>query len=71
MKTNIPPKINPLVKIVSDENGEISARILSLFALEGLHSDFGDEAIKDLQNSTNNEILLTISRAMFVKGMTE
>ena len=34
--------LDPLTKIVKDENGETSSRILSLFALESFHSDIGD-----------------------------
>lgn len=62
--------LNPLIKIVKDEKGETASRILSLFALESFHSDIGDAAIKDLQNSTSNKTLLEICNAMFIKDIT-
>lgn len=63
---NFDVMLAPLAKIVKDENGETSARILSLFALESLHSDVGDAAIKDLQKSTTSKTLLEICNAMFI-----
>jgi len=62
--------LDPLTKIVKDEKGETSSRILSLFALEAFHSDIGDTAIKDLQNSTSNITLREICNAMFVPDIT-
>ena len=62
--------LDPLTKIVKDENGETSSRILSLFALESFHSDIADAVIKDIQNSSSNMILREISNAMSVEDMT-
>jgi len=61
--------LNPLIKIVKDEQGETASRILSLFALESLHSDIGDAAIMDLKNATSNETLREICSAMAVKDI--
>jgi hypothetical protein len=62
--------LNPLTKIVKDENGETTTRILSLFALESFHSDVADASIKDVQNSTSNITLREICNAMTVEDMT-
>jgi hypothetical protein len=58
--------LDPLINIMMDENSTTSARILALFAIESLHSDAGDAAIKNLQNSTTTETLREICDAMFV-----
>lgn len=62
--------LEPLIKVISNEQGDTVARILALFALEALHSDIGDDAIKDLQNSTSNKTLHEICNAMFVPDIT-
>jgi hypothetical protein len=61
--------LNPLIKIVKDEKAETVSRILSLFAIEALHSDVGDAAIKDVQNSTSDKTLREICNAMFVEDI--
>ena len=61
--------LTPLMKVVNDESGETSARILALFAVESLHSDEGDAAIKDLQKSTTNKTLREICNAMFIPDL--
>lgn len=62
--------LNPLIKVVKDENGETVSRILTLFAIESMHSDDGDAAIKELQNSTSNITLREICNAMFVPDIS-
>jgi hypothetical protein len=58
--------LNPLTKIVKDEKVETTPRILSLFALEALHSDAGDAVIKDLIKSSSNKTILEICSAMSI-----
>jgi len=66
------PMLKPLIKIVKAENSETTVRILALFALENLHSDVGDDAIKDVGNSTNDKTMREICNAMSVEDkMTE
>ncbi len=49
--------ISPLIRIVKDEKGDTQARILAVIALEGLHSDLGDEAIAlTAKNSSNKSV---------------
>ena len=49
--------ISPLIRIVKDEKGNTQARLLAAIALEGLHSDLGDEAITmTAKNSTNKSV---------------
>ena len=60
----------PLTKIVKDEKGETTSRILSLFALESLHSDIADAAIKDVYKSSSNKTILEICSAMSIQDMT-
>jgi hypothetical protein len=61
--------LNPLAKIVKDENVETTTRLLSLFALESLHSDIADAEIMNLQKSSNNKTILEICSAMSVEDM--
>ncbi len=64
--------LEPLIKIVKNENAEDATRILALFALENLHSDIGDTTIMELKNSTSNKTIREICAAMSVKDiMTE
>jgi hypothetical protein len=64
--------LEPLIKIVKNENAEDATRILALFALENLHSDIGDTAIMELKNSTSNKTISEICAAMAVNDiMTE
>ncbi len=56
--------LDPLIKIVKDENYEIVPRILALFALENFHSDKGDTAIREAQNSTKNRTIQEICIAL-------
>jgi hypothetical protein len=59
----------PLTKIVKNEKGETASRILSLFALESLHSDAADISIKEVQNSTSNITLREICNALSVEDI--
>ena len=64
--------LEPLIKIVKNENAEDATRILALFALENLHSDIGDTTIMELKNSSSNKTIREICAAMSVKDiMTE
>ena len=58
--------LDPLTKIVKDEKVETTSRILSLFALEALHSDAGDAVIKDLKKSSSNKTIVEICNAMSI-----
>jgi len=60
--------LDPLMKIVQDENGNIQVRILSALALDGLHSDKGDKAIYDVAKTTNNNSVKDICVALSVES---
>lgn len=61
--------LTPLINVIKDESSETSARILALFAVESLHSDEGDAAIRDVQKSTANKTIREICNAMFVPDL--
>lgn len=60
--------LDPLMKIIQDENGNTQVRILSALALDGLHSDKGDKAIYDVAKTTNNNSLKDICVALSVES---
>lgn len=67
-KNNFGSLLDPLMKIVQDENGNIQVRILSALALDGLHSDKGDKAIYDVAKTTNNNSVKDICVALSVES---
>jgi hypothetical protein len=60
--------INPLMKLVEDENGDTQVRILSALALDGLHSDKGDKSIYKMAKSSNNKSVKDICVALSVES---
>jgi uncharacterized membrane-anchored protein YjiN (DUF445 family) len=58
--------ITPLIRIVKDEKGETHARILAAIALDGLHSDLGDEAIAIVAKSSTNKSVQELASALIV-----
>jgi uncharacterized membrane-anchored protein YjiN (DUF445 family) len=60
--------INPLSKIVQDENSDTHARILSALALDELHSDFGDKAIYEIAKNSSNQSVKDICSALAIES---
>ena len=60
--------IEPLSKIVRDENSETHARVLSALALDELHSDFGDKAIYEVAKNTPNQSVKDICSALAIES---
>jgi len=67
--------ISPLSQIVKDENGDTQTRLLAAIALDGLHSDLGDDAITFTAKSSNNKSVQELCAALtltngLVNGLT-
>ena len=60
--------IEPLSKIVRDENSETHARVLSALALDELHSDLGDKAIYEVAKNTPNQSVKDICSALAIES---
>jgi uncharacterized membrane-anchored protein YjiN (DUF445 family) len=58
--------ISPLIRIVKDEKGDTQARILAAIALDGLHSDVGDEAITWTAKSSSNKSVQELCAALIL-----
>lgn len=56
--------VDPLGQIVSDEKADIQSRVLSALALDGLHSEQGDEIIFNTAKTTSDKTLEIICKAM-------
>ena len=63
--------IEPLIIDVKDENENTTVRILSMLALENLHSDKGDAAIYFISQNTLNKSVKDISVCMAYKSFNE
>jgi hypothetical protein len=61
--------LDPLMKIVKDENGDTQVRILSALALDGLHSDKGDKAIYGVAKNTKNKSVKDVCIALSVESL--
>ncbi len=61
--------VDPLITLVKSESTNITARLLGLLALDGLHSDKGDLAIMSVMNSTENQIVKALCTALNAKGL--
>ena len=60
--------LDPLMKIVQDENGDTQVRLLSALALDGLHSNKGDKAIYDIAKTTKNNSVKDVCIALSVES---
>ena len=60
--------LTPLMKRIQDENESTQVRILSAMALDGLHSDKGDQAIEEISKTTSNQVIKEICTALLVKS---
>ena len=58
--------ISPLIRIVKDERGDTQARLLAIIALDGLHSDLGDEAITMTAKSSSNKSVQELCAALIM-----
>ena len=58
----------PLMRIVRDESAAEEARILAVLALDGMHSDTGDAAIKTVAGSSSCKTMQDLCKALLVKG---
>jgi len=58
--------ISPLSQIVKDEKGNTQARLLAAIALDGLHSDLGDEAITMTAKSSSNKSVQELCAALIL-----
>jgi hypothetical protein len=56
--------IEPLTKLVENENGDTQVRMLAAIALDGLHSDKGDESIKKMADSSKNPGVQSLCSAL-------
>ena len=61
--------IDPLAKIVQDEKAETQTRLLSVLALDGLHSDKGDESIYYAAKYTNNNSVKDLCNCLSIESM--
>lgn len=59
--------ITPLSSVIKNDKADIQARILSAIALEGLHSDNGDEVLDEVSKSSANENIRELCSALLVK----
>ena len=59
--------LEPLMRIVENEKADTQVRILAAIALDGLHSDKGDESIKKISKSSNSMSLQELCSALLVK----
>ena len=61
--------IEPLVKIVQDENAETQARIISALALDLLHSDKGDVTIQYTAKYTSNNSVKDLCNCLSIESI--
>lgn len=60
--------IEPLSKIVQDENSDTHTRVLSAIALDELHSNLGDKAIYQVAKNTSNQSVKDICSALAIES---
>jgi hypothetical protein len=61
--------LEPLRNIIQNEKADIHLRILSALALDGLHTDIGDQAIYEVAKYTSNESLKNICVALAIESI--
>ncbi len=61
--------VDPLMRVIRDEKAGAQVRILAALALDGLHSDIGDAAIKGVAGSSSNKSVQDVCAALLVKGV--
>jgi len=59
--------VDPLILIVKDEKAETSARLLAALALDGIHSDTGDNAIENAAANSGNKSMKDLCSALLIK----
>jgi hypothetical protein len=63
--------IGPLKTALSNEQADRSVRWLSALALDELHSDAGDAAIKAMSTNSNDKGLQTLCQALLIRSNIE
>lgn len=58
--------ITPLVRIVKDEKVDTQIRLLAAIALDGLHSDMGDEVLAIVAKSSTNKSVQELASALIL-----
>jgi hypothetical protein len=61
--------IEPLSVIIQNEKADTQLRILSVLALDGLHSDKGDKVIYEVAKNSSDESLKNISKALAIESI--
>ena len=57
----------PLMKILKNENEIVQIRILAAIALDGLHSNTGDQAIENMSKTSGNQNVKELCSALLLK----
>lgn len=60
--------ITPLAKIVQDEQADTQTRLLSVLALDLLHSDLGDKSIYYTAKYTDNKSVKDLCNCLSIEG---
>lgn len=60
--------LEPLMRVVKDENEDTRVRLLSAIALDGLHSDIGDGAIEAVAKYSPNKSIMELCGALIIKN---
>jgi hypothetical protein len=61
------PFVKPLIHILKDEKADARTRLLVALALDGLHSDEGDDALMEIAKSSSNKSLQDLCSALTYK----
>ena len=60
--------IKPLGDLLKNEKEITQVRILSAIALDGLHSDTGDQAIEEMSKTSSDQSVKELCAALLVKS---
>jgi hypothetical protein len=63
--------LTPLMERLKDENEIAQVRILSAIALDQLHSETGDQVIRDVSKISSNQSVKDVCTALLVKSRKE
>ena len=63
--------VAPLMKLITDENGDTQTRMLAAMALDGLHSDEGDNTIVRMSKTSSNKSIQELCMALAININTE
>lgn len=61
--------LNPLIKIIRNENESTEIRMLTAMALDELHSDTGDAAIYDMAKNSNDMAIREICKSLAIESL--